>query len=67
VAGAYGIGAGGLPGVFGGAGETAALPRAYTTGTLPRAVVIGPDARVALLRAGYDEIVGTDWESSLKP
>jgi hypothetical protein len=49
------------------ADETGAITRAYGSGPLPRAVVIGPDQRVALIRTGYDEVAGTDWESALRP
>ena len=49
------------------ADETGAMTRTYGTGALPRAVVIGPDQRVALIRTGWDEVVGTRWEGFLKP
>ena len=45
--------------------ETGALTRAYGTGTLPRAIAIGPDQRVSVIRTGRDEVRDTDWENVL--
>jgi hypothetical protein len=49
------------------ADDTGAVTRAYGTAAMPRVVVIGPDQRVALIRAGYDDLKSRDWEISLEP
>jgi hypothetical protein len=48
------------------ADETGAVTRAYGMGSLPRAVLIGPDQRVAVIRTGYDEVMTTDGDDELK-